>query len=267
METGGPNEHLHAVVHEGDGPWALLVHGSLGSRSYWADNVAALQAVCRPVVVELWGHGRSPSPADPGRYTIEAYCTEFEHLRTELGADRWFTIGQSMGAGLTLHYGLRHPDRVIAQVVTNSISAFSRQEGWADKLAAAMGGTVRKLAREGTAFLKHQPVNPGRSRRISERTRALLHLEFDEHDATGIAHGMTVTSTDLPVGDALAHVSRPTLLTVGVDEEPFVKLLPRARTIPGLEVAELNGAHAVNAHDPDGWNAAVVDFLRRHTPG
>lgn len=265
MDSRGSDEgHLHAVVHDGDGPWAVLVHGSLGSRSYWADNLEALSAVCRPVVVELWGHGRSPSPDDPARYRIDAYCRELEHLRETLGAERWFTIGQSMGAGLILHYGLRHPERVLAQVVTNSLSAFAPVEGWPERLAAAMGGTVRKLEREGTAFLKDQPVNPGRSRRISERTRALLHREFDEHDARGLAQGMVVTTAELPVGDGLASVSRPTLLTLGVDEKPFLKLLPRARQIPGLEVVELPAAHAVNAHDPDGWNAAVVDFLRRH---
>lgn len=30
---------LHAVVHDGHGPFALLVHGLLGSRSYWLDNL------------------------------------------------------------------------------------------------------------------------------------------------------------------------------------------------------------------------------------
>ncbi|MEL6984283.1 MAG: hypothetical protein AAFO29_17790, partial [Actinomycetota bacterium] len=47
-------EHLNAVVHDGSGPPALIVHGALASRSYWADNIEALAQVCQPVVVELW---------------------------------------------------------------------------------------------------------------------------------------------------------------------------------------------------------------------
>lgn len=84
------DQHLHAVVHDGDGPHAVLLHGLLGSRSYWLDNLDALQAVCRPVVVELWGHGRSPAPADPARYEPDAYADELERLRIGLGAERWF---------------------------------------------------------------------------------------------------------------------------------------------------------------------------------
>ena len=70
------DQHLHAVVHDGDGPFALILHGALGSRSYWDDNLEALKTVCRPVVLELWGHGRSPSPEDPKRYEPEAYVEE-----------------------------------------------------------------------------------------------------------------------------------------------------------------------------------------------
>jgi 2-succinyl-6-hydroxy-2,4-cyclohexadiene-1-carboxylate synthase len=260
-------EHLNVVVHEGRGPYALLVHGVLASRGYWADNLDALSAACRPVVVELWGHGRSPSPADPARYEWESYCGELERVREDLGAEQWFTIGQSMGAGLTLNYGLMHPDRVLAQVVTNSNGAFAPLEGWSDRHATGVGPFVDKLRREGTGFLRTHRLNPGRSRRVSEATRALLDREIDEHDALGVANAMAITTARMPLGNRLTQVTRPTLLTLGVDEEPFLRLLPQARLIPDLEIVELPASHAVNAHDPDGWNAAVVDFFIRHAPG
>lgn len=259
-------EHLHAVVHDGDGPPALIVHGALASRSYWADNLQALARVCQPVVVELWGHGRSPSPRDPDRYEWEAYVEEFERLRGELGVDRWHTIGQSLGGGLILRYGLAHPDRILSQVVTNSSSGFSSPDTWAAKRASARPGFLDGIRNEGMESVRDHPINPGRSRRISAPTRALLAAEFDEHDPVGIATGMAITSNRVPLGDQLEAVSRPTLLTVGVDEERFLPLVAEARRIPGLEVVELAAAHAVNAQDPAGWNAAVVEFLSRHQP-
>ena len=73
-------EHLHAVIHDGDGPVAFLTHGALGSRSSWDDNLGALKTVCRPVVIELWGHDRSPSPTDPEQYRPLSYVAEFERL-------------------------------------------------------------------------------------------------------------------------------------------------------------------------------------------
>ena len=265
-EDATRTEHLNAVVNDGDGPPALLVHGALASRSYWADNLPALSEVCRPVVVELWGHGRSPSPTDPSRYEWEAYAAEFERIREDLGVERWFTIGQSLGAGLLLRYGLAHPERVIAQVVTNSSSAFSPPEHWGRQRASGQPGFLDTIRTEGLAGIKDHRINPGRSRRIPESTRDLLAVEWEEHDPEGVATGMATTSNRIPLGDDAERVSRPTLLTVGVDEERFLPLVPRARRIPGIEVVDISAAHAVNAQNPEQWNAVVVDFLRRHTP-
>lgn len=264
MSTG---DRLHVVVHDGDGPYAVLVHGLLGSRSYWHGNLDALAAVCRPVVVELWGHGRSPAPDDPGRYAPAAYVAELERLRAELGAERWFALGQSMGAGIVLAYGLAHPERVAAQVVTNSLAAFARSQGWAELHARTSAPMVAELRRHGVATLREAKLNPGRSRRIAEATRALMAVEFEEHTTAGIAHSMEHTTALLPLGDRMAEVSVPTLLTVGTQEDKFLPLVHRARRIPGVEIVELDAGHPVNAHDPDGWNAAVVDFLARHRPG
>ena len=114
---------LHREVHPGNGPFLLLVHGILSGRSLWKPNLAALSAVSHPVVVELWGHGGSPSPDEGACYRPEAYVRAFDELRAELGAERWLVCGQSFGAALTLRYALDHPERVVAQVFTNSASA------------------------------------------------------------------------------------------------------------------------------------------------
>ncbi|MDH4143747.1 MAG: alpha/beta hydrolase [Acidimicrobiia bacterium] len=257
---------LHTVVHEGHGPVALLVHGALGSRSYWAGNIAALTEVCQPVVVELWGHGRSPSPADPARYHPDAYVEEFERLRASLGVERWVTIGQSMGAALTLRYGLERPERVIAQVITNSSSAFSGADGWMERNRSIVSPMAAQIEAEGMEVLRDHWVNPATSRRIPAEIRALLHAEFDEHTVAGIAASFRHTNGHLPVRHRLAEVSRPTLLTLGTLEENFVALVPVARRIPGLEVVELAGGHPVNAQVPAEWNAAVCEYLRRVAP-
>ena len=119
---------LHYDVHEGDGPFLLLVHGILSSRAQWQPNLPALARVTRPVVVELWGHGRSPTPEDASVYHPDAYVAAFDALRERLGASRWLVCGQSLGATLTLRYALDHPERVLTQVFTNSTSALADAE-------------------------------------------------------------------------------------------------------------------------------------------
>src|SRR4051812_13544831 len=115
-----PGPQLHVEMHEGDGPPTLLVHGILSSRAQWLLNIEALRQVCTPVVIELWGHGRSPVPDDAAAFEPDAYEELFDAIRDDLGADRWFVIGQSLGAALTLRYALDRPERVMAHVFTNS---------------------------------------------------------------------------------------------------------------------------------------------------
>lgn len=257
-------DHLHAVVHDGDGPFALVVHGALGSRSYWDDNVAALQSVCRPVVVELWGHGRSPSPADPERYRPSGYVTEFARLRFRLGADRLWLIGQSLGAALALHYVLAHPTRVIGAVITNSSSAFSEPAAWAERIATLVEDRCRELEAHGVESLRDSWINPGRSARISPEVRAKLAGEFSEHDAAGLLGTFRLTNAGIPLGERLGEIAVPVLLTNGTEEGRFQQLVPAAKRIPDLEIVDLPASHAVNAHDPAGWNEAVTRFIRQH---
>src|ERR1700676_2263375 len=117
---------MNVEIH-GDGgkPHLLLVHGLLSSRAQWRPNLEALSAVSTPVVVELLGHGRSPSPTAPEAYSVAAYVRRFEALRERLGLERWFVCGQSFGAGLTIRYALDHPGRIVGQVFTNTMSGLS----------------------------------------------------------------------------------------------------------------------------------------------
>ena len=72
---------LYYEVRGTGGPFLLLVHGLLSSRSQWIPNVEALSKFCRPVMVELFGHGRSPTPEDPQLYSPDYYVLEFERIR------------------------------------------------------------------------------------------------------------------------------------------------------------------------------------------
>ncbi|MBW1644152.1 MAG: alpha/beta hydrolase, partial [Deltaproteobacteria bacterium] len=114
---------LYYEVHGTKGPFLLMVHGLLSSKAQWMPNLKTISRHCRPVVIELFGHGRSPSPEDPKSYTPDNYSLEFERIRNELPTENWFICGQSLGAALSLRYALNYPEHVTAQVFTNSRSS------------------------------------------------------------------------------------------------------------------------------------------------
>jgi 2-succinyl-6-hydroxy-2,4-cyclohexadiene-1-carboxylate synthase len=257
---------LHFDVHGVQGPAILMVHGMLSSRSQWIPNVDAFTAAgYRPVVVELLGHGRSPSPDEPSRYEPAHYLREFEAIRESLGLERWYVIGQSLGAGLTLRYAVEHPGRVIAQVFTNSNSALAG----GDFEARVRSGTQRTFAeveRRGRAVLEENRLNPAKSRSIPEHIRSAMAADFELHDPRGFAMTGLHTTVHSPVRDVIGRNTVPVLLVAGMREEHFRPAVEWARAnIPLLEVCETGAGHAVNIQAADEFNSAVVEFFGRHS--
>jgi 2-succinyl-6-hydroxy-2,4-cyclohexadiene-1-carboxylate synthase len=253
----------HVEIHPGSGPPLLLVHGICSSRAQWRPNLAALAEVCTPVVVELLGHGRSQSPVDPAEYRIEAYIERFEAIRTDLGAERWGICGQSLGAGLTLNYALAHPDRIGAQIFTNSASALGpRRPAPAEEVLADRIAAVEARGREALEAMAFYPKRTGR---LSADVEDALARDAELISLPGMARSMMVTVPGLSVADRLGEIAAPTLLVNGRREKSFQPLRDAAAsTIPGLEVVDLEGGHPINLDQADGFNTAVAAFLAAH---
>jgi len=254
---------LSCDVHEGTGPYLLLVHGVLSSRAQWQPNLAALRRVARPVVVELWGHGRSRSPEDPALYQPSGYVRAFEELRVRLGIERWLVCGQSLGAALTLRYALDHPDRFIAHVFTNSVSALADAD-WVTQTRAAAPGLANAIEHGGQAVIERLPIHPVRATRIPPATHRALLEDAALLDPGGVARTFRYTVPDSSVRERAAENRVPALLVCGERENRFRPHREFAeRMMPHLEVVGLDAGHAVNMEAADAFAVAACEFLRR----
>ncbi len=239
----------------------LLVHGLLASRAAWALNLDALAEVCRPVVVELWGHGRSPSPTDPADYEPAGYVAELECVRAWVGADRWFVCGLSLGGALALRYALDVPERVLGTVFTNSNSALA-DRAWVDRLAPVVESDAARIEATGPEAIVRHPLNPGRGRRLPDDVRAALAADCARHDPAGIARTFRHTVPTSPVRDGLHAHRQPALLVVGEREREFAEGRAFAEaTMPMLRVAPADAGHAVNIEAATTFNEAVQSFI------
>ena len=248
---------MHAEVSEGGvGPHLLLVHGLCSSRAQWRPNLAALEGFCRPVVVEVLGHGRSESPDDPAAYSVEAYIARFEALRAALGAERWAVCGQSFGAGLTLNYALAHPERILGQAFTNSSSALGPAypaAGEAARLERFEGFEAR-----GRGALEAMAFYPKRSGRLPAEVEDELMRDAALISVHGVAQGLRYTSPGLSVAARFSQMRVPTLLVNGRRERRFQPLRDQAAaSLAGLRIADLDGGHPVNLDCPDGFVGAM----------
>jgi len=248
---------LYYEVHGTQGPYLLLVHGILSSRVQWMPNLEALTATCRPVIVELLGHGRSPAPDDPERYAPDRYVLEFENIREKLGIDRWFVCGQSLGASLTLRYGLSYPEHIIAQVFTNSRSAL------AENLPEEMMKKVAKRLEEGgRKVLEEFPLHPSRNRRLNFKIKKALIDDLNLINLQGLSYNLQYLVTRCSVHKMIHENRVPTLLIVGKFDKQFAPLVSFAeKTMPNLKIVVCEGGHAVNIDAAKQFNEAVRDFM------
>jgi pimeloyl-ACP methyl ester carboxylesterase len=182
-------------------------------------------------------------------------------LRRELGAERWFICGQSFGAGLTVHYALEHPDRVIGQVFTNTMSGLSPAAREREPERMARFDAVEQGGREA---LKALPFHPRPSKRLPPEIWEDLVADAELLSPPAVAHALRTTSPQLSVADDLGRISVPTLLVNGTRETAFQPLRDlAARDIPGVEVVDLDGGHSVNLDRAADFNAAVTAFIER----
>ena len=251
----------HWESHGGTGPFLLLVHGFLSSRSQWLLNLEALATGCRPVTVELFGHHLSPSPTDPRCFQPDYYVRCFESIRSRLGIDRWFVLGYSLGAGLTLRYAFTHPERVHGHLFTNSTSGLADLERQASFRAGA-ADAARRIREGGLEATEKIPVHPRHGRRLPKPVYEALVEDARTHDPAGIANTIGITNPETSMRQRLAENSRPACMIWGTKERRFRALAQHAEShMPLLTTIPLDAGHGMNMEQPDEFNAAVLSFI------
>ena len=244
----------------GPGPYLLLVHGLLSSRSQWRTNLADLRRFCRPVMVELWGHGRSPVPADRQAYEVATYINLFDDIRRDLGVDRWFICGQSFGAGLTIRYAHSRPANVIGQIFTNSLSALSAPGERQDQ--AARLERADAIERDGMRAIEALRFHPRFATRFPPEVKREMLDDAAAMSPTAVVNAIRYTTPQLSIVDCLPAVSVPSLLINGLWERPFQPLRARAAALlPSRAVIDLEGGHSINIEAAARFNEALARFI------
>lgn len=264
MVTSSAIELNYVIDGPSDGRPVLFVHGILTCRAHWLLNLPAFhEAGFRSITVDLFGHGSSPAPEEEAAYHPDRYSDRFTALRELVEAERWFVVGQSLGAALTLNYAMSRPDEVIAHVVTNSHSAFGELERIRNPEAARE--RAQTMIEGGIDAVMRHPLNPRRARAFEPADRA----EFDDamllSTPAGIARTMMFTSPHTPLRHRLPSNPVDTLLIAGDREEAFTPAREWVESnAANFRVERVPATHAVNISAADDFNRISIEFLAEY---
>ena len=113
--------YIDVAPSQGPGDPVLLIHGFASTHAVnWVNTLwvkTLTGAGHRVIAFDNRGHGQSGKLYDPAAYHSSVMAEDARRLLDHLGVGRADVMGYSMGARITAHLALQHPDRVRSALI------------------------------------------------------------------------------------------------------------------------------------------------------
>jgi len=214
---------LH-YTQQGAGEPLVLLHGNGEDSTYFEHQVGFLAKRFRVVAPDTRGHGKTPRGTAP--FTLEQFACDLGEFLDGLGIGAAHLLGFSDGANIAMLFALAHPERV-KSLVLNGGNLFP--EGLEPDVRAEDAAAYEEALAAG-----------------DEHALELLRLMMDEPHIRP---------------ERLAGICVPTLVVAGTHDmiaPDHTRLI--AESIPGAQLAFVEGDHFVAAGNPEAFNRTLAAF-------
>ncbi len=245
-------DRLHATTQgKPDDPPVGLVHGMMSSSRQWQPNIEALSRHFHLVLIDLWGHGASPVPADSSAYGAEGLVAALDEVRERFGLEQWALLGHSFGAAVVLRYAVERAETTRAVVFTNSQAAMSpaSSESAAEAARLITSGQDRRSL----------PMHPIHARHLPAPWREDLINEADQTDLAALGY-LLGAHWQLSVRSCLDQITVPTTLINGRFERRFQPAADLIRDTR-ITVIDIDAGHNPNVEAPNDFNSLTIRIL------
>jgi pimeloyl-ACP methyl ester carboxylesterase len=249
-----PGVKLWVVDTGGSGEPVLLLHPRTGFSAIWENQIAAFSAAgFRVIAPDKPGAGKSSVKADAKPVP---YAETIDALTDQLKISRFFLVGAAEGGYFAFDYAAWKPEKVRKLVLAASgLGVQVDEEGRTFRQNAAIPGFAQLPPEVRELSPTYRGLNPAGVKRW---------LEI-EHQATPESAARALLRTPNTV-EKLAALEMPVLVIAGdVDlTTPSGAIRLWAKHVPNREFKLITEAgHAVMWEQPEAFNQAVLDFLRR----
>ncbi len=184
-------------------------------------------------------------------YGPNALLPALAALSTDLGLDRYWLVGHSLGAAVATRLAMAEPDDVRGVIVTNSRAMFGLS-----RHSRSISPPVSLAER------RELPFHPIHAKRFPESLQETMAQAADHMPAHAIAH-MAANAPKWSSADDLSRLAVLALLINGMWEKAFQPHIDVARQeIPDITIVDLAGGHSINIEQPEGFDDAVRCFTQ-----
>ena len=267
VTCNGMNFHYLDWGNEG-APVVLLLHGLRGHCHSWDDVSARFCGDYRVLALDQRGRGETDW-APRGDYSTDAFVADIEEFCYTLGIEQFTLVGHSMGGRNSMAFAGRNPG-MLEKLVIVDIGPDIQPEG-----SARITRELVEVPQEFDSFdaqfeymnqqnrFASEPVLRRRLRHASrELPNGKIVWRYDPEIRAQRRDGNGASPPDLWA--PLANITCPTLLLRGTETDT-VSLDVANRMVDALPDGRLvhvdNAAHMVFEDNPEGFNAALADFL------
>jgi pimeloyl-ACP methyl ester carboxylesterase len=251
-----PGARLFYLDAGGSGPALVLLHAGTGSARVWEHQWAPLGAAgFRVIAYDRRGYGRTTTDPDGPPGTA---ADDLKALTDALALDRFHLVGTAAGGIVSIDFALAFPDRLRSLVVANSLG------GVTDPSYVALGQRLRPkefaalppdLRELGPAYRAADPAGTDRWLALERLSRAPGTAVRPQPARQAVTFQM------------LEGLRVPTLLLTGGADmyTPPAALQLFSARIPGATSVVLpDVGHSAYWEQPEAFNRAVLDFVRRY---
>ena len=241
-----------------DAPVLLLSNGLAADLSMWDAQIPFLAAHYRTLRYDNRGHG--DTPASLGPYSIDLLASDVVDLLDQLAIGQVHFIGMSLGGNVGWMLAASYPERIASLVLCDTpIEAVP--EVWATRITTALARGMEPLVEptlERWLTASFRAASPA----VTEQMRQMIRRT----SPVGYA-GCAAAIQSMRLTPLLPHIKAPTLVIVGEADPATPPAMAErlAASIPGAELVVIKrAAHLPNIEQPEAFNSAIGDFLRRH---
>ena len=245
----------------------LLLHGFTGRGSGWSAHATAFARRFRVIVVDLPGHGRSGTPRDPRRASIERSADDLALILHQVSVAPAHVLGYSLGARIALRLAVAHPGSVRRLILESPSAGIADPTERAARVAADEARAAR-IERDGIdAFVAEWEQEPvfASHRALSPSRIARLRADRLRNRPGGLATSLRGAGQGAmePLHDRLATVASPTLVIAGaLDPTGRTRAGTVAAAIPHARLEIVEGAgHTPHLENPRRFRTLTTDFL------
>jgi pimeloyl-ACP methyl ester carboxylesterase len=250
----------------GEGVPLIWCHEYGGDFRSWEPQVRYFSRRYRVVTWNYRGYPPSDVPKDPDAYSVEILVADLYGLIRRLGISRAHVGGLSMGGGVALNFGIRHPEMTESLIIAAAGSGTVGRKEFleaAERLAQAYETRGVEAKAEHCASLA---TRRGFALKDPRGWAEFLHNVRD-HSALGSAllmRGVQMKRKTIYELEAdLKTIALPALIVVGDQDEPCLEpglFMKRHMPHAGLLMLPMAG-HTTNLEEPALFNQHVAEFL------